>query len=145
MNPVPSVGGNVCCTGNAIQGRSYDQSQVELREDVLVYTSEPLTEGIEVTGFIESTLYVSSTGADTDITLKLIDVHPDGSVGIGTLFFKCKEAGISVQTDNTKRMASQGMAIVKVSHDTTVNIKQRLGIVTGKHNLIVKLGKVCAG
>ena len=78
MNPVPSVGGNVCCTGNAIQGGSYDQSQVELREDVLVYTSEPLTEGIEVTGFIESTLYVSSTGADTDITLKLIDVHPDG-------------------------------------------------------------------
>jgi hypothetical protein len=78
MNPVPSVGGNVCCTGNAIQGGSYDQSQVELREDVLVYTSEPLTEGMEVTGFIESTLYVSSTGADTDITLKLIDVHPDG-------------------------------------------------------------------
>ena len=78
MNPVPSVGGNVCCTGNSIQGGSYDQSQVELREDVLVYTSEPLTEGMEVTGFIESTLYVSSTGADTDITLKLIDVHPDG-------------------------------------------------------------------
>jgi putative CocE/NonD family hydrolase len=78
MNPVPSVGGNVCCTGNAIQGGSYDQSQVELRNDVLVYTSDPLTEGIEVTGFIESTLYVSSTGADTDITLKLIDVHPDG-------------------------------------------------------------------
>jgi putative CocE/NonD family hydrolase len=78
MNPVPSVGGNVCCAGNAIQGGSFDQSQLELREDVLVYTSEPLTEGLEITGFIESTLFVSSTGADTDITLKLVDVHPDG-------------------------------------------------------------------
>jgi putative CocE/NonD family hydrolase len=78
MNPVPSLGGNVCCTGNAIQGGSFDQSQQELRNDILVYTSEPLADGLEVTGFIESTLYVSSTGPDTDITLKLIDVHPDG-------------------------------------------------------------------
>ena len=78
MNPVPSVGGNVCCTGNAIQGGSFDQSQVELRNDILVYTSDSLTEGVEVTGFIESTLYVSSTGTDSDITIKLIDVHPDG-------------------------------------------------------------------
>jgi putative CocE/NonD family hydrolase len=78
MNPVPSLGGNVCCTGNAIKGGSFDQSQMELRDDILVYTSDVLSEGLEVTGFIESTLYVSSTGADTDITLKLIDVHPDG-------------------------------------------------------------------
>ncbi|HAL95996.1 MAG TPA: hypothetical protein DCP55_08790, partial [Chitinophagaceae bacterium] len=49
---------------------------VELRNDVLVYTSDSLTEGVEVTGFIESTLYVSSTGTDSDITIKLIDVHP---------------------------------------------------------------------
>lgn len=78
MNPVPSYGGNVCCTGNAVQGGSFDQSKMELREDILVYTSEELKEGIEVSGFIESTLYVSSTGPDTDITIKLIDVHPDG-------------------------------------------------------------------
>lgn len=78
MNPVPSYGGNVCCTGNAVQGGSYDQSKMELREDILVYTSDELKEGTEITGFIESTLYVSSTGLDTDITLKLIDVYPDG-------------------------------------------------------------------
>lgn len=78
MQPVPSVGGNVCCTGNAIKGGSFDQSELELRNDVLVYTSDVLTEGVEVTGFIESTLFVSSTAPDTDITLKLIDVHPDG-------------------------------------------------------------------
>jgi putative CocE/NonD family hydrolase len=78
LKPVPSLGGNVCCTGNAIQGGSFDQSEMELRDDILVYTSEPLAEGLEVTGFIETSLFVSSTGVDTDITLKLIDVHPDG-------------------------------------------------------------------
>jgi putative CocE/NonD family hydrolase len=78
MNPVPSYGGNVCCTGTAIKGGSFDQSEMELRNDILVYTSEPLKEGVEITGFIESTIFVSSTGPDTDITLKLIDVGTDG-------------------------------------------------------------------
>jgi putative CocE/NonD family hydrolase len=78
MNPVGSYGGNVCCTGNAVQGGSFDQSQMELRNDILVYTSDALAEGIEITGFIESTLFVSSTGPDTDVTIKLIDVYPDG-------------------------------------------------------------------
>ena len=78
MNPVGSYGGNVCCTGNAVQGGSFDQSQMELRNDILVYTSEKLVEGVEITGFIESTLFVSSTGLDTDVTIKLIDVYPDG-------------------------------------------------------------------
>jgi putative CocE/NonD family hydrolase len=78
MNPVNSLGGNVCCTGNAVQGGSFDQAQMELRNDILVYSSEPLAEGVEISGFIESTLYVSSTGLDTDVTIKLIDVYPDG-------------------------------------------------------------------
>lgn len=79
MNPVTSVGGNVCCTGGAIDAGSYDQRTLELREDVLVYTSEPLKEAIEVSGFIESVLFVGSDAKDTDFTLKLIDVHPDGT------------------------------------------------------------------
>jgi len=79
MEPVPSYGGNVCCTGNAVQGGAFDQSEMELREDILVYTSEPLETGIEVSGFIESVLYLSSDVKDTDVTIKLIDVYPDGT------------------------------------------------------------------
>lgn len=79
MNPVPSYGGNVCCTGNAVEGGAFDQRVMETRQDILVYTSEPLTEGVEVSGFIESTLYVSSDAKDTDFTIKLIDVYPDGT------------------------------------------------------------------
>jgi putative CocE/NonD family hydrolase len=77
-SPVPSYGGNVCCTGNAVQGGSYDQQQMETRQDILVYTSEPLEAGVEVSGTIEVTLYVSSDVKDTDFTVKLVDVYPDG-------------------------------------------------------------------
>ncbi|WP_411767587.1 CocE/NonD family hydrolase [Winogradskyella sp. A3E31] len=78
MNPVKSYGGNVCCTGNAVQGGAFDQRIMETRNDILVYTTDVLQEGVEVSGFIESTLYVSSDVKDTDFTIKLIDVHPDG-------------------------------------------------------------------
>ncbi|WP_323027729.1 CocE/NonD family hydrolase [Gelidibacter japonicus] len=79
MNPVNSLGGNVCCTGNAVQGGAFDQQKAEENPNILVYTTDVLTEGIEVTGFIESTLYVSSDAKDTDFTIKLIDVYPDGT------------------------------------------------------------------
>jgi len=78
MNPVQSYGGNVCCTGNAVAGGAFDQRKMEERRDILVYSSEPLKEGIEVSGPIEVTLYVSSDAKDTDFTVKLIDVYPDG-------------------------------------------------------------------
>jgi putative CocE/NonD family hydrolase len=78
MNPVPSYGGNVCCTGNAITAGAFDQRKNESRPDILVYSTEPLKEGLEVSGPIEVTLYVSSDAKDTDFTVKLIDVYPDG-------------------------------------------------------------------
>jgi putative CocE/NonD family hydrolase len=77
-NPVMSYGGNVCCTGNAVEGGSFDQQQMETRHDILVYSTDPLEEGVEVSGFVEATLYVSSDAKDTDFTIKLIDVYPDG-------------------------------------------------------------------
>ncbi len=77
-NPVPSYGGNVCCTGNAVQGGAFDQRKMEARPDILVYTSEPLKEGTEVSGPIEVMLYASSDAKDTDFTVKFVDVYPDG-------------------------------------------------------------------
>ena len=79
LDPVISYGGGVCCTGNAVQGGSFDQRKMEEREDILVYTSDVLNEGIEMTGFIESTLYLSSNVKDTDLTIKIVDVYPDGT------------------------------------------------------------------
>lgn len=80
MAPVPSYGGNVCCTGNAIRGGAFDQQEMELRDDILVYTTPPFEEGVEISGSIEVTLYVSTDVRDTDFTVKVLDLYPDGTV-----------------------------------------------------------------
>ncbi|HLU06223.1 MAG TPA: CocE/NonD family hydrolase, partial [Woeseiaceae bacterium] len=79
MNPVPALGGGVCCNQGAALGGSYDQREIEARADVLVYSSGPLEQDTEVTGHIRATLYVSSDVKDTDFTVKLVDVYPDGT------------------------------------------------------------------
>ncbi len=76
-SPVPSLGGHACCTGTDTESGSYDQTRIEMRDDVLVYTSAPLDQGIEVTGPLKLTLQVSSSAVDTDFTAKLVDVYPD--------------------------------------------------------------------
>jgi predicted acyl esterase len=78
MNPVTSLGGNVCCQGNAVTAGAFDQRKMEERSDILVYSTPPLKEGLEVSGPIDVTLYVSSDAKDTDFTVKLLDVYPDG-------------------------------------------------------------------
>jgi len=76
-HPVPTVGGQVLVPGtNSIGPR--DQVPVEDRDDVIVYTSEILTEPLEVTGPIQLRVFVTCTAPDTDFTGKLVDVFPDG-------------------------------------------------------------------
>lgn len=77
-NPVPTVGGPLCCDGQHLMAGPRDQSQVEARQDVLVYSTPPLDEDTEVTGPITLDLFAQSTAVDTDFTGKLVDVGPDG-------------------------------------------------------------------
>lgn len=70
-DPTPDAGG-----ANA----SDDQREVDLRSDRLVFTSEPLRSGMEVTGPLRAVLYVSSSAVDTDFVVQLSDVDPDGRV-----------------------------------------------------------------
>lgn len=86
LDPVPTTGGSVF-TDDMIDGTGVgplDQREVELREDVLCYTTAPFEQSIEVTGPIELVLYVSSATPDTDFTGKLVDLHPDGRAEILT-------------------------------------------------------------
>ena len=78
MNPVLSYGGNVCCAGTAVQAGAFDQRRMEARDDILIYTSDAFREGTEISGPITPTLYVSSDAKDTDFTVKVLDVYPDG-------------------------------------------------------------------
>jgi putative CocE/NonD family hydrolase len=78
-DPVPSRGSSICCTGNPKdQPGSFDNADLEQRPDVLVYTTEPLPQGMELTGSIRAEVYLSSDALDTDVTVKLLDVFPDG-------------------------------------------------------------------
>ncbi len=79
MNPVPTRGGGFCCLGADYKPGAVDQRALEARNDVLVYSTGPLNQGMEVTGPVEVTLYLSSDVKDTDVTVKLIDVLPDGT------------------------------------------------------------------
>ncbi|HEY8476788.1 MAG TPA: CocE/NonD family hydrolase [Chloroflexota bacterium] len=76
--PVPTRGGGLCCYASLLPLGAYDQRCVERRPDVLVYTSPPLDEDVEVTGPISAVLYASSSAPDTDFTVKLVDVDPSG-------------------------------------------------------------------
>lgn len=77
-NPVPTQGGAVCCNPRLTPGGPLDQSAIEQRNDVLVYTSPPLESEMEVTGPIGVTLYVATSANDTDFTAKLVDVASSG-------------------------------------------------------------------
>ena len=79
MNPVLTHGGGFCCMGADLKPGAIDQRSSEARDDVLVYSTGPLKEGMEVTGPVDVTLYVSSDAKDTDFTVKLIEVLPDST------------------------------------------------------------------
>jgi uncharacterized protein len=73
LDPVPTLGGG-CCSKDVSQ----DQTGIERRSDVLVYTSAPFTKNLKVAGYLRAVLYFSTSVPDTDIALKVVDVYPDG-------------------------------------------------------------------
>ncbi len=80
--PVQTIGGGDCCNGGLVIAGPFDQRPIEVRQDVLVYSTEPLKEAVTVAGFIDAVLYVSSSAKDTDFAVKLVDVAPDGTAYI---------------------------------------------------------------
>lgn len=82
-DPVPTVGGQTLMSGGPDGGQAWqpgprDQRVLEGRSDVLTFTSDVLTDDVEVTGPVTVTLSAATSVTDTDFTAKLIDVWPDG-------------------------------------------------------------------
>ncbi len=75
-NPVPTLGGQSMFADNT---GPRDRRPIERRDDVLVYSTAPLTRDLEVTGPVELVVYAASSAPDTDFTATLIDVHPAGA------------------------------------------------------------------
>ena len=79
LNPVSTLGGpHALYDPETVPVGVQEQRPVESREDVLVYSSQPLERGLEVTGNVTFNLWAVTSAADTDWTAKLVDVHPDG-------------------------------------------------------------------
>jgi hypothetical protein len=77
-DPVPTVGGPLCCDEHHMEPGPRDQRAVENRDDVLVFSTSPLAHDLEVTGPVTANLFIKSSAVDTDFTAKLVDVFPDG-------------------------------------------------------------------
>jgi putative CocE/NonD family hydrolase len=75
-NPVPTVGGKLLGIGEVAGPR--EQAAVGNRPDVLVYSSEPLPEPLELTGPVRAEVWLATDAPDTDVTAVLLDVHPNG-------------------------------------------------------------------
>jgi hypothetical protein len=76
--PVPTNGGGNCCSPDLVPWGPYDQRDVEMRSDVLCYTSAPLDRDLTLIGPITVILWAATDGQDTDWTGKLVDVAPNG-------------------------------------------------------------------
>ena len=77
-NPVPSIGGRLCCANQQLPPGPADERPNESRPDVVVFSTPPLEKDLEVTGFIRAKIYASSSAVDTDFTAMLTDVEPSG-------------------------------------------------------------------
>ncbi|MGW0475712.1 CocE/NonD family hydrolase [Streptomyces coeruleorubidus] len=77
MDPVPTTGGALLLTDDFRPG-PFDQAAVEAREEVLVFTNEPLTEDVEVTGRVRAVLFAATDGPSTDWVARLCDVDENG-------------------------------------------------------------------
>jgi len=88
LHPTPST-----FKGPHIEG-PVDTRECAIRQDVLVYTTPPLEEEIEVTGPITAKLYAATSARDTDWMVRLIDVWPDGYAALlceGVLRARCRD------------------------------------------------------
>jgi uncharacterized protein len=77
-NPAPTTGGPLCCDAEHYEPGPRDQRASENRNDVLIYSTKPMTDDMEVTGPVTLELWAKSSAVDTDFTAKLVDVSPEG-------------------------------------------------------------------
>ena len=77
-SPVPTAGGATCCNPKLFAWGPMDQRAIERRSDVLVFSTPPVREDLEVIGPVRVVLYAATSAPDTDFTAKLVDVFPNG-------------------------------------------------------------------
>ena len=115
-NPVQTRGGCNCCQPELIPWGPYDQRDVEMRADVLCYTSAPLEHELTVIGPVRLVLWAATDGLDTDWTAKLVDVRPSGFAMnlcdgiVRARWRRAQAAGASAEDRRTPRPLEPGRA-----------------------------------
>ena len=90
LDPVPSIGGRYFDIGGSRPG-PYNQQRIEQRKDVLVYTTDVLEEGLEIAGAVTLRAFVGCSTPDTDLVVKVCDVHSDGtSYNVVDEMYRCR-------------------------------------------------------
>ena len=90
-DPCPTIGGK----NLTILKGPCNQNRIETRKDVLLFTTEPLAEPVEVTGRVRAKVFLASSAADTDLSVRLCDVYPDGKsfeMAEGMLRARCRQS-----------------------------------------------------
>jgi uncharacterized protein len=125
-DPTPSVGGIGMLTGGA-----RDNREVEARPDVLVYTSAPLEEALELVGPVSAELFVTSTLDHTDFFVRVCDVHPDGSsVNVCDGLQRFDPATIARDPDGTFRAE---VRVWPIGHRFAPGHRLRVQVASGSH------------
>ncbi|MBT7864298.1 MAG: CocE/NonD family hydrolase, partial [Gemmatimonadetes bacterium] len=83
LNPVPTLWGKAWFTGPA------DRRKLDHRDDILVYRSAPLAAALDIAGTPRAILHVSTTAADTDVFVRLVDESPEDEAGAGPALEIC--------------------------------------------------------
>ena len=129
LDPVPTEGGSILDMQRGFG--PVDQRAVESRADVLVYSTEPLADEMEVTGPVSVTLYAQSSAVDTDFTAKLVDVWPNGEAyvvldGIVRARYRSSDASPSFLTPDAVYEYSIDLAatsiVFKAGHRVRIEI-----------------------
>lgn len=96
-------------------GRGLDQRPVQRRDDVLVYTTDKLTDSLQVIGRVFVYLYASSSALDTDFTAKIQDVYPDGrALALGSTAAGVKRARYRGGYEQTELLTPGEPALFKI-------------------------------
>ncbi|WP_386679031.1 CocE/NonD family hydrolase [Loktanella sp. R86503] len=81
MDPTPSIGGPICCTGGLnLPAGPLDQRPNAARHDILGFTSGPLSDPLTLAGNITAEIVISTDVPDTDLVAVLMDIAPDGTM-----------------------------------------------------------------
>lgn len=101
-NPTPALGGPVLLAREPV----VDNRPLEARDDVLVYTTEPLAADVEALGPAAADLFVRTSSPHADVFVRICDVHPDGrSLNVCDALIRLDDAGPPADADGVRRVA----------------------------------------